>query len=116
MRKEDMKVLSVLVQALFTSQAAYVINQTMMKEVWTKLEEVSRGRVLERRFSSRRKLNATKWEKGETATQYTHHLEATAGELHTLGGMLEDSKRASTGCKVSHEPTMEQQEALKPAP
>lgn len=93
--KRDLEAVNAIVQTLSGAQTAYVINQTTARGVWTKLEEVSRGRITERRLSLRRKLNGLRWEKGDNATRYTHRVESVAEELRTLGDVLEDAEIAS---------------------
>lgn len=93
--KRDLEALNAIVQTLSGAQTSYVINQTTARGVWTKLQEVSRGRITERRLSLRRKLNGLRWEKADNATRYMHRVESVAEELRTLGDFLEDAEIAS---------------------
>lgn len=94
-QKKDLEALNAIVQTLSTVQTSYVINQTSARGVWNKLEEVSRGRILERRLNLKRKLNTIKWEKGENATQYMQRLESITEELRSMGETFEDVEVAS---------------------
>lgn len=61
--KRNLEALNTIVQALTTSQTSYVINKTTAKEAWEKLEQVNRGRMLEKKLSLKRDLNAIRWKK-----------------------------------------------------
>lgn len=93
--KRDLEALNAIVQTLSSAQTAYVVNQISARGVWMKLEDVNRGRLLDRKLNLRRKVNAVKWERGDNANQYMHRVESLAEELRTLGDVLEDVEVAS---------------------
>lgn len=93
--KKDMEALNVLVQTLSSSQTSYVLNQATAKGVWQKLEQVNRGRVLDRKISLKRELNAIEWKKGERAIDYMQRVEYLGEQLRSLGESLEDAELAA---------------------
>lgn len=93
--QSNMEALNILVQTLSTSQTSFVINQTTARGVWEKLQQVNRGKVLEKKIGLKRDLNAVKWKKGETATEYMQRVEYLGEQLRSLGESLEDAELAA---------------------
>lgn len=57
-------------QTLSPVHTSYVVNEISTKGVWTKLEVVIRGHILNLRLAHRQKLIAIKWERGECDQAY----------------------------------------------
>lgn len=93
--KSDQEALNIIVQTLSSSQTTYVINQSTAKGAWDRLEQVNRGRVLEKKLALRRELNSTRWNKQENASQYMQRVEALGEQLRVLGDTVDDAEIAS---------------------
>lgn len=93
--KQDLEAVNSIVQTLSSAQTSYIINQTSANAIWNKLEQVNRGKVLEKKMALKRELNGLQWKKEETAGQYMHRLESLGEQLRSLGDSLEDPELAA---------------------
>lgn len=93
--KQNVDALNTLVQTLSSSQTSYVLNQSTAKGAWQKLEEVHRGKVIEKKVALKRTLNTINWTKQESATDYMQRVESLGEELRALGETLDDAELAA---------------------
>lgn len=93
--KKDLEAVNILVQSLSAAQTSYVINQTKAKGIWRKLEEVNRGRIVEKKITLKRELNGIQWTTNEDAAHYMHRVESICEQLRSLGEVLEEAEVAA---------------------